>query len=298
MANTKEIKGRIKAVQNTQKVTRSMKLLSTIKLQQSMKFLNNSKLFTEQLLKLLRRVSTQIAEISNRELTDLFTVPETADTVYLVIISSDKGLCGGYNNNIFKGIKSQIAEIESGNKKVKLYPIGKKAINFCKKFLGEYSIEGELDNNQFEDCDICSQLYNISLDKSVNAIRVLYTHFVSSMTFDVNTFDLYPLKTEELFNLETNNKAEHQVNQDELILEPSPEELLTELIPLYYRDRLNEAMNHSRASEMANRVTAMTAATDNASNLIQELTLKFNKARQSAITQEISEIVVGMESMN
>lgn len=296
MANTKEIKGRIKAVQNTQKVTRSMKLLSTIKLQQSIKFLNNSKLFTEQLLTLLRRVSTQIAEISNRELRDLFTVEQTADTVYLVVISSDKGLCGGYNNNVFKGIKAQIADIESQNKKVKLYPVGKKATHFCKKFLEQYDVESSLDNNQFEDSDICNNLYRISLDKSVSAIRVLYTHFVSSMTFNVNTFDLYPLKTQELFNLEA-NKTEHQVNQDELILEPSPEELLTELIPLYYRDRLNEAVNHSRASEMANRVTAMTAATDNASNLIQELTLKFNKARQAAITQEISEIVVGVESM-
>lgn len=285
--NTKEIKTRIKTVQNTQKVTHSMKLLSTIKLQQFMKQISQSKHYTKQLNSLMSKIAGRSYDISDKYVQQFFKSPESSSSVCLVVISSDKGLCGGYNNTIFKFLEKQIANFQSQDKSVELIVIGKKAIRYAEKYLSCPIIE-KFEGSSIPD-DLHSIIQKLYSSQKYQQINIVYSHFISSIKSNVQMIDLLPLKQP--------SPSKTQLLNEELIIEPSITEILSNLIPLYISNQLSATLQRANASEMAQRVLAMTAATDNAKKLIEDLTLQFNKARQSAITQEISEIVVGVESM-
>lgn len=307
--NSKDIRKRIKAVQNIQKVTRSMKLISSIKLQQVQKHLNNSKLYNSELRELLAKLLQDLDNLKEpRELSSyLFPAPKAED-IYLLGISGDRGLCGNYNFQVCKALheRAKIILKEEG-KRAKLLLIGKKLHSYAKKFIKEADIYECLEDiypNEMSKLSERLQKFVESKDSvSTKRIEIIYTAFVSSMSYSVKNEILFPVNLESLLpstnaNLKNTKVKDIAADEQLCLFDPSKKILIQDLIKLHTLSNSELIVKSAKASEMSSRVNAMTSATENAEKLINNLTLRYNKARQSAITQEISEIVVGVEAMN
>lgn len=273
------IKRRIKSVESTKKITKAMELVATSKLRKTRNQLDELKPYYQ-------KVRETCAEIlaSNAGMIDssyLMTNKEGKD-IYIVITSS-LGLCGGYNANIFKAVKD---EIQDGDY---IYTIGSKGTSY---FLGHH--HGVTDHKftdlnttlDFKDVTkLVTELTNKYKNKEVKTIKIVYTEFVNNLTFKPRIVTLLPIDTTEFEHIEVTNKF--------TIFEPTPEAVLGSLIPMYLQAVIYGYLVESVTSENASRRTSMENATDNAEELTEQLLLKYNQARQTAITNEVSEIVAG-----
>jgi F-type H+-transporting ATPase subunit gamma len=290
MGNLKEIRTRITSIESTQKITSSMKLVSAAKLRRAQTAIQHLRPYSQKLNEIL----ANLASSTGTEQMPLFQQREP-EKVVIVAITSNKGLCGAFNSNIIKTVNHLIEEKyaeqnRAGN--LRLICIGKKGNDqLGKNYPVALSNEKLLDNPDFTELsaiadDLVMQFLNHELDK----VDIVYNQFLNAATQRVTVEEYLPVAPIE-------SDGEHKTNSD-YIIEPSPEQLLQELIPRILRTQFYKTLSDSIASEHGARMTSMTKATDNATEILRELRLKYNNARQSSITNELIEIVSGADALN
>ncbi len=275
--STKEIKSRIRSMESTKQITKAMEMVAASKLRRAQAQVMSSRPYFETLYETI----TDIA-VSNRDFDSVYLRERPASKVIFIVIAGDRGLAGGYNSNILKLVESQLQ-----GRDAEVLPIGKKAVEFFRSrgvhaFTESYSEAAEL---TIGDCfSIAKQLCKAFQAGSYSEIHVAYTSFDSMLSQSPCTLKLLPLAQPQ---------ADPEGKYGGILYEPSNEEVFDAIIPEYLGGLLYGALCESRASEQAARRTAMDNATQNAEDMIADLSLKFNRARQAAITQEITEIVAG-----
>ncbi len=285
MANLKELRNRITSVSSTMQITSAMKLVSAAKLSKAQDAITAMRPYSEKLTELLQSLSASLDVDS----ASAFAEQREVKKVLVVAISSNRGLAGAFNTNIVKGARA-VAASKYSDKNVEILTLGKKANDVLSK---TYTI-AENNSAIFDDLKydnvaaIAENIMQWFLDGKYDEISIVYNKFINAATQEVITEQFLPI---EKFETEKN------VNLD-YIFEPEKEQIVKELIPKSLKMQLFKAMSDSLASEHGARMTAMHKATDNATELRDDLKLSYNKARQAAITNEILEIVGGAEALN
>ena len=285
MANLKEIRNRITSVQSTMQITSAMKMVSAAKLKKAQDAITAMRPYAEKLTEILQSLSTSMdAEVGGD-----FSQQREVKNVLLVAITSNRGLCGAFNTNVIKQVKV-VAESYVG-KQVDILAIGKKGNDVLRKTHTVIENKSEVfDNLTFENvAQISDYLTDLFLSGAYDKIEVVYNQFKNAATQIVQTEQFLPLAPLEI------NK---NLTPADYIYEPSKEEILLTLIPKSLKTQLYKSIRDSFASEHGARMTAMHKATDNATDLRNQLKLTYNKARQASITGEILEIVGGAEALN
>lgn len=281
----KAVKLRIKSVQSTMQITKAMQLVAASKLRKAKERADASKPYLETMLETL----TDIAN-SNTDFQSPFTKAAENDKWLYVVIAGDRGLAGGYNSNLFKFMEAET----KGRDNVTVLPIGKKSVEYFKHrnvplFTEEYA---EVAKVTISDCfQVAKLVCEAYRSGEFGHIFLCYTNFVSMLSQVPTASSLLPLS-----DLRTEEKASDGKARDLILYEPDSETVFNAIVPEYLAGILYSSINVSYASELAARRTAMEAATDNAEEMIDTLSLYYNRARQASITQEITEIVAGAES--
>ncbi|MFV0155988.1 ATP synthase F1 subunit gamma [Empedobacter falsenii] len=289
MANLKDIRTRITSVGSTMQITSAMKLVSAAKLKRATDSIVQLRPYADKLRELLQNVSSTL----EAEVGGALTEEREVNKVLLVVINSNRGLCGGYNSSIIKKVNALLAG-ELAGKEIELLTIGKKANDTFSKTQTIYKNASSIwDNLNFADvAEIADDLVANFEEGQYDQIRIIYNQFQNAAVQIVQDEQFLPVVLEKKED-ETNNTAEL-----DYIFNPSKEEILKDLIPQTLKTQLFKAVLDANASEHGARMTAMHKATDNASELQKSLKIQYNKARQAAITNEILEIVGGAEALN
>lgn len=275
-----EIKRRIKSVESTKKITKAMELVATSKLRKTRNQLEQSKPYYSEVAKTVAELLANCK--GNNDSAYLKENKDVTKEAYIVIASS-LGLCGGYNANVFKEIKDVIKADDY------VYSIGSKVSSYLKKnHQGITDTKFEDLNTTFNFKDVTrlvTELTTMYCNQEISKIKIVYTEFINNLTFKPRIVTLLPIDADSFEDIELSKK--------ETLFEPGPEEVLNSLIPMYLQAVIYGYIIESVTSENASRRTSMENATDNADELTEQLLLKYNQARQTAITNEISEIVAG-----
>jgi F-type H+-transporting ATPase subunit gamma len=284
MPNLKEIRNRISSVSSTMQITSAMKMVSAAKLKKAQDAITAMRPYADKLTELLQNFGSNLDADNG----SVFTKNREIKNILIVAITSNRGLCGAFNSNIIKQVNELAKNYTKGN--VSVMAIGKKANDSLSKEFKILSNESKIfdDLNFTNVAQIAQVLMNKFKDGSVDKIELVYNKFKNAATQIVTTEQFLPIVTS---NDQINN------NQD-YIFEPSKVEIVKTLIPKSLKTQLFKAIRDSFASEHGARMTAMHKATDNATELRDQLKLTYNKARQAAITNEILEIVGGAEALN
>jgi len=292
MANLKEIRNRISSVGSTMQITSAMKMVSAAKLKRAQDAIVQMRPYAVKLKEILTNLSATLDLSENA-----FSEDREAGKTLIVGITSNRGLCGGFNNNIVKSIKETISTEFNNSGDVHVLCLGKKIRDAYKRserfYTNEYltAREDVYADLTFDNIsEVATQLMELYKMGAFNRIYVVYNRFVNAATQKVETEQFLPIQAPE-------SEAETSATGD-YIFEPSKEEIIEDLIPKSLKVQLFKAILDSNAAEHGARMTAMHKATDNASELQKELKLSYNKARQAAITNEILEIVGGAEALN
>lgn len=286
MASLKETRTRIASVKNTRQVTSAMKMVSAAKLKKSQGILNNFLPFTEKQHQILQNLAIGLTEESE---IPYFQISRE-ERVLLVVISANRGLCGAFNSNVVLKTQERVAFYEKQNAKIDLITIGKKANQVLSK---SYKIK-KYDETIFDELtypntvDLSNEIIQYFLDDEYDKVELIYNHSQSAGTQLTLCENYLPIEPK----IEENNKE-----VGDYIFEPNKEEILSTLVPQMLRTQFYKALLDSETSEHAARMIAMNKATDNAGDLLRDLNLEYNKARQAAITNEILEIVSGAEAL-
>jgi len=276
--STKEIKNRIRSMESTKQITKAMEMVAASKLRRAQAQIQNSRPY----FNILSSTLNEIVE-NNRDFSSPYLKERPVNKVLYIVIAGDRGLAGGYNSNILKMVQSEIQ-----GKDAVVLPIGKKSVDFFRSRRIPALTENyaEAADVGIGDCfSISKQLSKAFLNGEFDEIYVAYTNFVSVLSQVPATKKLLPLVPER--------SEEKQPYRCDTVYEPGAEEVFASIVPEYLGGILYGALCESRAAEQAARRTAMDAATSNAEEMIAGLSLQFNRARQAAITQEITEIVAG-----
>ena len=273
--STKEIKNRIRSMESTKQITKAMEMVAASKLRHAQARVTNSRPYFETLYATIGDIVDSNADFTSPYLTKR----EVKRSMYIVI-AGDRGLAGGYNSNILKLVQSEIAD-----KNAVILPIGKKAVDFFRSRKIDLLTDSyaEAADMSIGDCfSVAKQLAKAYCKGEFDEIVIGYTNFVSVLSQTPATLRLLPL-------LQSTGKK----RSSDIVYEPNCEDVFDAIVPEYLGGILYGALCESRAAEQAARRTAMDSATQNAEEMIADLSLKFNQARQAAITQEITEIVAG-----
>ncbi len=304
MANLKAIRKRINSVKSTQQITKAMKMVAAAKLRKAQDALLNGRPYALHLIKTISRLASKIEESSH----PLLRQPREDGDTLLLIITSDRGLCGAFNANINRTAEHFIRQHLDKKTQGKLHLafIGRKGREYFSRRSEQYgtpidyNFTGVFDDLTIERTnDIIHTLIQDFTSEKYDKIYLIYNEFKSAIAQRVLVEHLFPIATlpdDEDSELENSSEnSEHLIQ--EYLYEPELEHLLNHLLPLHLSTHLFRALKESFASEMGARMTAMEAATNNASDLIAQLTLDFNRARQAAITTELIEIISGAEAL-
>lgn len=288
MASLKEVKERIKSVSSTQQITKAMKMVAAAKLRKAQDRTVQLRPYSEKLGALLANVSSG----SNEEGMDTYSTVKEGGRVLIVAVTSDRGLCGAFNSNIFKGVRAFINDQNLSEAQVDIMPVGKKAYDFFKK--KEFNlIDGYWEVFQDLTFENVRRGAEYAMDGFVNddysQVVVVYNEFKNVAT--------QIIRTEQFLPVVESAEVEESSTSTDYIYEPSKEFIVEELIPKSLKIQFYKAVLESNASEHGARMTAMGKATDNAGELLKELKLTYNRTRQAAITKEILEIVGGAEAL-
>jgi len=291
MANLKEIRNRIVSVSSTMQITSAMKMVSASKLKRAQDAMTQMKPYAEKLKEILANLSASLDTSEN-----IYSQEREVKNVLLVVITSNRGLCGGFNNYVIKkALKMANEDFEGMN--VSVLPIGKKATDSFKKtefnqtnsFLPSNGDEIWNELNFSNSNDIAAKIMTAYAEEKLDKVVVVYNTFINVATQVPTASQFLPIVQTE---------ATEATTAADYIFEPSKKEIVTELIPKSLKTQFYAHLLESHAGEHGARMTAMHKATDNASDLNKELKLQYNKARQAAITNEILEIVGGAEALN
>lgn len=285
MANLKEIRNRINSVSSTMQITSAMKMVSAAKLKKAQDAITAMRPYAEKLTELIQNISATLEE----NVTNVFAEQRPVNKVLLVVVTSNRGLCGAFNANVLKKTKERMKFY--ADKEVEILTIGKKAHDILSKSEKIFANESQVyDELTFENvADIAQVLMDLYVNENVDRVEILYNQFKNAASQVVMTEQFLPLAP--IDSGDENAVADY-------IFEPSKEEIINSLIPSSLKTQLFKSLLDSNAAEHGARMTAMHKATDNAGELRDQLKLTYNKARQAAITNEILEIVGGAEALN
>jgi F-type H+-transporting ATPase subunit gamma len=294
MANLKDIQRQIKSVSNTQKTTRAMKLVSTAKLRRAEELAKRSRLYAAKMNQVIAEIAgrikcNKVGGIDNR----CFIEIENPKIVDIIFVTADKGLCGGFNIQTIKAIKKLLKDYKEANVKVRLRGIGKKGVEFFKYNEVEL-FDSVIDLSSKPDKVRSDEFITSSIedykDGKIDAVHVVYNGFKNMMTQELHVDRVLPVDTKQ-FDCEKTQSSMLEIEaQDE-------EYMLDSLVSKYVQFAMYYALIDSVAAEHSARMQAMETATSNAADMVKTLKVKFNKARQAAITTELIEIISGVESM-
>ena len=291
MASLRDIRNRIRSVKNTQKITGAMKLVAASKLRRAQEAITSARPYALELGGLLRRVSGRLSHDEGQAPHPLLELREPKK-VLLVILTSDRGLCGAFNASILRKAEQFVAENKSRFESLEVATIGRRGHDYFKKrkIATVRNFSGVFEDLTFRRAsEIAEGLAKEYIDSDLDAVFLLYNEFKSAMSQTVSVEPLLPIVEQELPDGES--IAEH-------IYEPGREEVLMKLVPRYIAILVWRALLESSASEHGARMTAMESAAKNAKELVDKLTLQYNRARQAAITRELMEIIGGAEALN
>ncbi len=283
MAGSKEIRTKIKSVENTRKITRAMEMVAAAKMRKAQERMRAARPYAEK----IRNVAAHLSR-ANPEYKHPFLVKrETVKNVGLIIVTSDKGLCGGLNTNLLRLAVNEMKTWEGAGKGLLVCPIGNKGFGFMNRIGAKVQshLTGLGDTPHIEKLiGTVKAMLDAYVDGEIDAIYLSYNHFINTMKQEPRVEQLLPLTGEKMGASEGNW---------DYIYEPDAKKIIDELLLRYIESLVYQAVVENMASEQSSRMVAMKAASDNAKSVIGELKLVYNKARQAAITKEISEIVGG-----
>ena len=289
MPSLKDLKNIISSVKSTQKITSAMKMVAAAKLRRAQDQALASRPYTSLMDKIVSKISSKATGTS----IDLLTGKPENKTQLLVVFSADRGLCGGFNGSITRSVKKEINDLQKNNVNVKLLMVGKKSADSLNREYGNLfidKIEGKSAKPNYADEEVlATKIIDLFENGDFGVCRVIYNKFVSAIAQEVTFKSLIP--------------AEVQINEEDkdtasiYDFEPSEEEILTDLLPRNLATQLFSSQIESTASELAARMTAMDNATRNAGEMIDKLTLQYNRTRQAVITSELIEIISGAEAL-
>lgn len=304
MPNLKDIKSRIQSVENTKKITRAMKMVAAAKVKKAENSVKAGRPFADELILTFKKLLVSVSDYSSEGLKikcPIENYPELLKkhelkTAGFLVITSNKGLAGAYNANIVRNVIKQINDYKEQGVKVKLFIVGQKGISSLRKKLADSSVEilqtytsvaNEVSAAGAE--NIAQDLAESFIAGTIDTIEIFTTKFKNMMSYSPQQWNLLPIKTDKLKETDTIDPV--------MIFEPNEHSILQKLIPLYITNTIYQALLEAQASELASRMTAMSAASNNAEEMIRVLTIDYNKARQWAITQEILEVVSGADAL-
>ena len=292
MPSLDDLKKRIKSVKSTQKITKAMKMVAAAKLRRAQESAEKGRPFSEKMNNIILNLSNSIPDKDN---TSKFLVGTGKDNIHLcVVITADRGLCGGFNTNICRKARNYFDKILKENKTLKIFTVGSKGHDQLKRIYGQYIIE-KINFKGFK---------KISYKEAENVGKIIVKLFRESQ-FDVckifynkfkNVITQIP-QEQQLIPIESDKKKEDKVSDNFYEFEPEENEILNNLLPRNISTQIFKALLENAASEQGSRMTAMDNATRNAGDLVDTLTIKYNRSRQAAITKELIEIISGAESL-
>ena len=290
MPSLKDLKNRIGSVKSTQKITSAMKMVAAAKLRKAQEQALASRPYTS----LMDKVVSKIASKMSGNTIDLLTGKTDNKTQLIVVFSADRGLCGGFNGSITRAVRAEIKKLEEDGIKVKLLMVGKKSADALNREFGHLFIE-RIDGNSakpnYTDAEIIAKkIISLFEDNEFGVCKVIFNKFVSAITQEVTFKSLIPADIQETETDEVDSNSIYE-------FEPSEEEILNDLLPRNLATQLFSSQMESTASELAARMTAMDNATRNAGDMIDNLTLQYNRTRQAVITKELIEIISGAEAL-
>ena len=299
MASMREIRSRINATKKTSQITKAMHMVSASKLKRAEKTIKGFRPLMYRLREMIEYLLEQ-DDVSHPMLSE-----REIDKTCYILVSSDRGLAGPYNSSVFKAFQAHIKETHTSNDEFVVAAIGHQAMNFVKRNKYPLLIQDSInvrDDVQFIDFKQVTESFIYSyLKGEIDRIIVFHNHFVNTITQEVEKTQLLPIANGALKELKDKQKEDEVVeNKIKRIYnyEPSPKAIINHLLPMYVENTLYGFILDAKASEHASRMTAMKSATDNAEELIGTLQLHYNRARQAAITNELTDIIGGANAVN
>ncbi|RDI29405.1 F0F1 ATP synthase subunit gamma [Pseudacidovorax intermedius] len=287
MAAGKEIRGKIKSVENTKKITKAMEMVAASKMRKAQERMRSARPYSEK----IRAIASNLSQ-ANPEYTHAFMKTSDAKVAGMIVVTTDKGLCGGMNTNVLRAVTSKLRELQAAGVSTEAVAIGNKGLGFLTR-VGAKVVSQAVQLGDTPHLEKLIGPVKVLLDAyaegRLSAVYLSYTKFVNTMRQESVVEQLLPLKAESLKGGE-GSAPQHAWDY---IYEPDAQTVIDDLLVRYVESLVYQAVAENMASEQSARMVAMKAATDNAGNLINELKLVYNKTRQAGITKELSEIVSG-----
>ena len=289
MAAGKEIRGKIKSFENTRKITKAMEMVSVAKMRKAQERMRAARPYAEKIRSLAANLATATPEYKH----PFMVKNDAAKTVGFILVTTDKGLCGGLNTNVLRAVTNKLKEVEASGQKSEAVAIGNKGLGFLNR-IGARVVSHATHLGDKPTLDKLIGPVKVLLDAyaegKLSAVYLCYTRFINTIKQEPMVVQLLPLTAE---NLAVDKNADGTAHGWDYIYEPDAASVIDELLLRYAEALVFQALAENMASEHSARMVAMKAATDNAGNLIAELKLIYNRTRQAAITKELSEIVAG-----
>jgi F-type H+-transporting ATPase subunit gamma len=293
MAVGKEIRGKIKSFENTKKITKAMEMVAASKMRKAQERMRAARPYADK----IRNITANLSQANPEYRSPFMRVVNDVKKVGFILVTTDKGLCGGLNTNILRALTNKMREVQDAGGQVKAVAIGNKGLSFLNR-LGVPVVSHATQLGDTPQLEKLIGPVKVMLDAFVagdlDAVYVCYTNFINTMRQEPMVEQLLPLSAERL---EQSASEKSQYGWD-YIYEPDPPTVIDELMTRYIEALVYQAVAENMASEQSARMVAMKAATDNAGNLIAEMKLIYNKTRQAAITKELSEIVGGAAAIS
>lgn len=289
MATGKEIRGQIKSFENTKKITKAMEMVSVSKMRKAQERMRAARPYSEK----IRNIAANLGK-ANPEYVHAFMKTNEAKVAGVIVVTTDKGLCGGLNTNVLRAVTTKLRELQSEGVSTEAVAIGNKGLGFLNRVGAKVvSHVTQLGDKPHLDKLIgpAKVLLDAYAEGRINAVYLSYTKFINTVKQEPVVEQLLPLKADAL-------KADGDAHSWDYIYEPDAQSVIDELLVRYVESLIYQAVAENMASEHSARMVAMKAATDNAGNVIGELKLVYNKTRQAAITKELSEIVSGAAAIS
>ena len=289
MATGKEIRGQIKSFENTKKITKAMEMVSVSKMRKAQERMRAARPYSEK----IRNIAANLGK-ANPEYVHAFMKTNDAKVAGVIVVTTDKGLCGGLNTNVLRAVTTKLRELQSEGVSTEAVAIGNKGLGFLNRVGAKVvSHVTQLGDKPHLDKLIgpAKVLLDAYAEGRINAVYLSYTKFINTVKQEPVVEQLLPLKADAL-------KADAGQHSWDYIYEPDAQSVIDELLVRYVESLIYQAVAENMASEHSARMVAMKAATDNAGNVIGELKLVYNKTRQAAITKELSEIVSGAAAIS
>jgi F-type H+-transporting ATPase subunit gamma len=296
----KDVKNRISSVKNIQKITRAMEMVAAARLRRAEQRIEALRPYASAIRRMTRQAAEAAGNVPNLP---ILNEHESVDTVGLLLVTGDRGLAGAFNSQIVRAGVRVAAEHEGEGRSLAWYASGRRGTSSLqfrgREVIGSYT--GFTDRPAYGDArDIAQDLMAAYVDGKVDQVEIIYNHYISPLTQRVTRETLLPLQQATILETEDEEDGEEREEEKRALVEyePDPEDILQRLIPAYVEISIFRALLESTASEHGARMTAMRNASENAGDIIKDLTLQMNRERQAEITQEILEVVAGAEGLS